>query len=113
LVDGPPGTELHTVVDELPTAGTGDTVPVVLPTMEVGMAPSGVNDIAVVDGVIAVEPRAMDVEIALGTVEGAGTVGMVMEGGGRAGTAGGGGAGTVEPKISVMNEVAGCADNVR
>ncbi len=69
------------------------------------MVPSGVNDIAVVDGVIA--------EIALGIVDGAGTVGRVMEGGGRAGTAGGGGAGTVEPKTSVMNEVAGCADSVR
>jgi hypothetical protein len=113
LVGGPPGVELHTVADELPTGGTGDIVPVVLPTMDVGMVPSGVDDIAVVDGVIAVELRAMDADTVPATVDGAGTVGIVMEGGGRAGTAGGGGAGTVEPKISVMNEVAGCADSVR
>jgi hypothetical protein len=103
--------ELHTVVEGLPTEGTGDMVPVVLPTMDVGMVPNGVEDIAVVDGVIAVEPRAMDVDTVPGTVDGAGTVGIVMEGGGR--TAGGGGAGIVEPEKSDMNGVAGCADSVR
>jgi hypothetical protein len=72
-------------------------VPVVLPAMDVGMVPNGVDDIAVADGVIAVEPRAIDVDTVPGTVDGAGTVGIVMEGGGGAGTAGGGGAGMVEP----------------
>jgi hypothetical protein len=32
LVGGPPGVELHTVVDGLPSGDTGGTVPVVLPT---------------------------------------------------------------------------------
>jgi hypothetical protein len=32
LVGGPPGIELHTVVDGLPSGDTGGTVPVVLPT---------------------------------------------------------------------------------
>jgi hypothetical protein len=113
LVGGPPGTELHTVVDELPSGSTGDMVPVVLPTMDVGMVPNGVNDIAVVDGLIAIKPRAADVDTLPDTVDGAGTAGIAMEGGGGAGTAGGGGAGTVEPKISVINDVAGCADSVR
>jgi hypothetical protein len=48
LVGGPPGVELHTVVDELPSGDTGDMVPVVLPTIDAEMAPNGVG------GVIAV-----------------------------------------------------------
>jgi hypothetical protein len=114
LVGGPPGEELHTVVDGLPTGDTGDIVPVVLPPIDVGMVPNGVDDISEVDGVIAVVPPAMGVETVLGTVDGVvGTGGMAMEGEGSAGIAGGGAAGMVEPKISVMNDVAGCADSVR
>jgi hypothetical protein len=117
LVGGPPGVELHTVVDEMPTGDTGDMVPVVLPTIGVGMVPNGVDDIVaidnvvVVDGVIMAVLPAMDVETAPGMVDGDGTGAAVMEGGGGAGTAGSGGAGTVEPGKSDMNDVAGCADS--
>jgi hypothetical protein len=87
---------------------------VVLPPIDVGMVPNGVDDISEVDDIIAVVPPAMGVETALGTVDGVvGTGGTVMEGGGRAGTVGGGGAGMVVPKISVMADVAGCADSTR
>jgi hypothetical protein len=118
LVGGPPGVELHTVVDALPSGDTGDMVPVVLPTIGVGMVPnavagiSAVDDIVVVDSVIVAELPAMDVGTVLGTVDGVGTGVAVMEGGGGAGTAGGGGAGIVEPGKSDMNDVAGCADSV-
>ena len=37
LVGGPPGTSLHTVVDGLPSGDAGAMVPVVLPTIGVGM----------------------------------------------------------------------------
>jgi hypothetical protein len=108
LVGGPPGVELHTAVAEPPTGGGGDMVPVVLPMMNVGMVPNGVDDTAVVDGVTAVVPPAM-----LDATDGVGAVGTVMEGGARAGGAGGGGAGTVELGKSVMNDVAGCTDTVK
>ena len=98
LVGGPPGVELHTVVDGLPSGDTGDMVPVVLPTtIGEGMVPNGaayivaVDDIVVVDGIIVAVLPAMYVE----TVPG--TVGAVMEGWGRGGTAGGCGAGMVVP----------------
>lgn len=110
LVGGPPGTELHTVVAVPPTGGIGDVVPVVLPMIDVGMVPKAVDDIVVIDGVIAVEPTAMDAETVLGGVD---TVGTVMEGGGRGGGVGRGGAGTVELGKSVRNDVAGCTDTVR
>ena len=106
LVGGPPGVELHTVVDELPSGDTGDMVPVVLPTIGVEMVPNGA-----VDGVIVAVPPAMDVETVLGSVDGVGTDVAVMEGGDRAGIAGGGGAGTVVPGIVDKNDVAGCADS--
>jgi hypothetical protein len=113
LVGGPPGVELQTVVDELPSGGTGDMVPVVLPTIGVGMVPNGVDDIVtvddivVVDGVIVAALPAMDGESVFGIVDGVGTGVAVMEGGGGAGIGGGGGAGTVEPGKSDMNDVAG------
>jgi hypothetical protein len=113
LVGGPPGVELQTVVDELPIGDTGDTFPVVLPTMDVGMVPSAVEDIVGAEDAITAEPPDMDVDTVPGTVDGAGTAGIVIEGGGGAGTAGGGGSGTVEPGKSDMNDVAGCADSVR
>jgi hypothetical protein len=90
--------ELQTVVDELPSGDTGDMIPVVLPTIAVGMVPNGVagiiagDDIVVVDGV------------------GTGAAAVVGRGGG--GIAGGSGAGTVEPGNVDRNDVAGCADSV-
>jgi hypothetical protein len=98
LVGGPPGVELQTMV-ELPTGDTGDMIPVVLTTMDVGMVPNGVDDIVVVDGVIVVAPLVTDAEATLGAVDGVGTVGTVIEGRGRAGIAGSGGAGIVVPGI--------------
>jgi hypothetical protein len=101
LVGGPPGVELHTVVDELPSGDTGDMVPVALPTtIGEGMVPNGGAD------VIAVVLLVIDVEIVPGTV------GTAMEGAGKGGTAGGCGVGTVEPGRVDMNDVAGCADSV-
>jgi hypothetical protein len=113
LVGGPPGIELHTVVDELPSGDTGDMVPVVLPTIDVGMVPNAVpgiivvDDIVVVDGVIVAVLPAMDVET--GTVDGVGTdVAVAADGG--ADTADDD-TGTVEPGKSVMKDVAGVADS--
>ncbi len=106
LVGGPPGVELQTVVDELPSGDTGDMVPVVLPTIGVEMVPNGVA------GISAAVLPATDVETVVGTVDGAGTGAAVMAGGGGAGIAGGGGAGTVVPGIVDRNDVAGCADSV-
>ena len=116
LVGGPPGVELHTVVDELPTGDTGDMVPVVLPTIGVGIVPNAVagiiavDDIDVVDGVIIAGLPGMAVETVPGTVDGVGT-GVAL-------TAGGGAAvadddtGIVEPGKSVINDVAGVADSM-
>jgi hypothetical protein len=78
LVGGPPGVELHTVVDELPSGVVGDVIPVVLPTIGVGMLPNraagiiALDDIVVVDGVIVVDGT-MDVETVLGPLDGVGT----------------------------------------
>ena len=103
LVDGPPGVELQTVIDELPSGDTGDMVPVVLPTIGVGMVPNGVIIVAVL--------LATDVGTVVDTVDGASTGAAVMAGGGGGGVAGGG-AGTVVPGIVDRNDVAGCADSV-
>jgi hypothetical protein len=103
LVGGPPGVELHTVVDELPSGDTGAMVPILLPTIGIPNT---------VDGVIVAVLPAMDVEAVLGTVDSIGTGAAVMEGAGSAGTAGGGGAGAVEPGNVDKNDVAGCADSV-
>lgn len=104
MVGGPPGVELHTVVDELPSEGAGDMVPVVLPTKGVGMVPNGVADIVAVDDIV--------VDAVPGTVDDGGTAVAAMEGEGRAGMAGGTCAGMVEPGTSDKNDVAGCADSV-
>lgn len=64
LVGGPPGAKLHTVVDEAPTGGVGDIVPVVLATtMDVGMALMAVGN-----GASAVAPEVPVVSDATGTV---------------------------------------------
>jgi hypothetical protein len=86
------------VVDELPSGDTGNMVPVMLPTIGVGMVPDGVAGISAAD------------DIAL--VDGVGTGAAAIVGRGGAGTAGGGGAGTVVPGIVDRNDVAGCADSV-
>jgi hypothetical protein len=116
LVGGPPGVELHTVVDALPSGDSGDMVPVVLPTIGVGMAPNGVDDIVVVDdidvvdGVIIAGLPGMAVETVPGTVDGVGTDVAVTAGGGAA--VADDDTGIVEPGKSVINDVAGVADSV-
>jgi hypothetical protein len=110
--------ELHTVVEELPSGFVGETVPVVVLTIGVGMLPNAAGivaagDIVVVDAVIVAVVPGMDVEAVLGTVDDVGTGTGAMEGAGRGGTAGGCGAGMVVPGKSVMNDVAGCADSGR
>jgi hypothetical protein len=118
LLGGPPGIELHTVVEGLPSGLAGETFPVVVMAIGVEIVPNGeagviaVGDIVAADDVTVAVVPGMDVETVLGTVDDAGTGIAVMEGDGRGGTAGGGGAGTVEPGKLVMNEVAGCADSV-
>jgi hypothetical protein len=113
LVGGPPGVELHTVVDGLPSGDTGGMVPVALLTKGVGMVPNAVPGIVVVDDVVivvdgmvvAVLPT-MDVEAVVGTViDGVGAdVAPTAPSGDDAN-------GTVEPGKSVINDVAGVADN--
>ena len=79
LVGGPPGKELHTVVDELPTGDTGDIVPVVLATRNVGMVPRAVDAVEA-DGITAFMPRAMDPETVPDALVSIGTGGATMEG---------------------------------
>ena len=55
LVGGPPGVELHTVVEELPSGVMGDMVPVVLPLIDAELIVDGANAIAVVALVLAVD----------------------------------------------------------
>jgi hypothetical protein len=110
--------ELHTVVEALPSGAVGEMFPVVVVTTGVGMVPNAavgiiaVGDIVVDDVIVAAVPG-MDVETVLSTVDEVGTGIAAMEGDGRAGIAGGGGAGMVVPKKSVMDDVAGWADSVR
>jgi len=102
------------MLEGLPSGAVGEMFPIVVTTTGVGIVPKGaagvvaVGDIVVVDAVIVAVVPGMDVER-----DGAGTGAAVMEGDGRGGSAGGCGAGIVVPGKSVMNEVAGCADNVR
>jgi hypothetical protein len=104
--------ELHTVVDGLPSGAIGEMVPIVLPTMDVVMAPNGVDGIVVVDDVIVAVAPGMYVGAVPSIIDGSGTGTGVIEGNGRGGTAGGGGAGTVEPGKTVMADVSGCWENV-
>ena len=80
LVGRPPGKALHMVVDELPTGGTGDIVPVVLAARNVGIVPRAVDDVVAADGIIAFMPRAMDVEAERDALDNIGTGGATMEG---------------------------------
>ena len=97
LVGGPPGVELHMMLDALPIGDTGGTDPVEVGTMGAGMVPKGVDDIVV--GVIAIMPSVMDVGDVLDTIDDIGKGGTMMEGAGKAGTVSGGGAGMVVPGI--------------
>ena len=81
MVGGPPGIELHTVVEGLPSGAVGGMFPVVVTTIGVGMVPNGAA------GVI------IDVETGLGTVDDVGTGIAVMEGDGGVCVTGGSGAG--------------------
>jgi len=106
------------MVEELPSGAVGEMFPVVVTTSGVGRVPEGtaevaVGDIVVVDAVIVAVVPGMDVERVLMTVDGAGMGVAIMDGEGRGGTGSGCGAGIVVPGKSVMNEVAGRADNVR
>jgi hypothetical protein len=118
LVGGPPGIELHTVVEGLPSGGVGATFPVVVVTNDVGMVPNGaagviaVGDIVAVDAFIVAAVPGIDVETVFGTVDNVGTGIGAMEGDGGDDIAGGCGAGMVEPGKSDMNDEAGCADSV-
>ena len=117
LVGGPPGVELHTVVEGLPSRVVGEMFPVVVGTIGVGIVPNGdpgvIGDIvAAGDIVVAVAPG-VDAETMFGAADGTGTGTAVIEGDGRGGTWGGCGAGTVELGKSVRNDVAGCADRLR
>jgi hypothetical protein len=105
------------MVEGLPSRGV-ETFPVVVATIGVGMVPKAaagviaVDDIVVDDVIVAVLPG-MDVETGLSTVDDVGTGIAAMDGDGRAGIAGGCGAGMVEPGRSDMDDVAGCADSAR
>jgi hypothetical protein len=98
LVGGPPGMELHTMVEALPGRVVGGIFPVVVVTIGDGMVPSGVAGVVAADDIV--------------TADGIGMDGAAMEGEGRGGSVGGCGAGMVVPGKSVMNDVAGCADSV-
>jgi hypothetical protein len=117
LVGGPPGVELQTTVDEVPSGTVGEVIPVVLATIGVGMVPNAAGVVAV-DGivVIVVVPPAMNGGTVLGIVAVDG-VGVLVDaedvGGGAstgAATANVGGIGIVEPGIVDRKDVAGWAD---
>jgi hypothetical protein len=102
LVGGPPGTELHTVVEGLPSGFVGEMFPVAVMPIGVGMVPNAVDviavgDVVVVDVVVMAVVPGMDVETVLSTVGDIGTGIGAIEGTGRGGSAGGCGAGMVVP----------------
>jgi hypothetical protein len=90
-------------------------VPVVLPTIGVGMVPNAVagiiaaDNIVVVDDVIIAGLPGIAVETVPGSVDGVGTGAAMMEGGGAA--VADDDTGIVEPGKSVINDVAGVADS--
>jgi hypothetical protein len=65
---------LHTVVDELPTGGIGDMVPVMLPTTDMGMDPNGVAGIIAVDDIVVDDIVVVDANIGAVPVIGEGMV---------------------------------------
>jgi hypothetical protein len=101
LVGGPPGIELHTVVEELPGRDVGGTFPIPVVTMGTGIAPNtpagAIAGGGIVGAGVAVAVLAMELERLLTTNGTAGTGAGAKEGDGRGGTEGGGGAGMVVP----------------
>ena len=114
---------LHTVVDEVPSGVIGAVIPVVLATTGVGMLPNAVagivvvddagiivvDDIVVVDGVIAVKGT-MDVETVLGPLDGVATgvlLNAEMGDVGRSGCPCAGGGGMAGLEIADAAEAAG------
>ena len=97
------------MVDALPTGDTGDIVAVVLPAIGEGMVPRAVagviasDDIVVVDDIVAAEVPCTDVGIGPIAGDGAGT--------GIADTTDDG-AGKAEFGYRVMNDAAGCVENI-
>jgi hypothetical protein len=111
LVGGPPGVELHTVLEELPSGAVGEMFPIVVMAIGVGMDPSAAVGAIAAGGIVGasavVVAPGMKVEGVLITISGAGTGTGAKDGDGNGGTVGGGGAGMVEPGRSLMNDVAG------
>jgi hypothetical protein len=107
LVGGPPGTELHTVVEALPSGVVGEVFPVEVITIGVGMVPNGAA------GVITV------VEAGLGAIDDVGTGIAATEGDGGVGLIGASGAATPTSEtigtamtFAEVEELAGIADVV-
>jgi hypothetical protein len=115
LVGGPPGVELHVVVEKLPIGVIGAVFPVVVTTIGVGIVPNGravaiaAAGVIVEDVVIVVVPG---IEMEIGAVDDVGTGTAVKEGDGRGGTAGACGAGMVESGKKLVDDVAGCCEKV-
>lgn len=103
MVGGPPGIELHTVVEELPSGAVAGMFPIVVITIGVGIVPNAVagaiavGEIVGANAVIVAVALGTDVGRVLMTVDGACTGIAVVEGDGRGGSAGGCGAGMVVP----------------
>ena len=74
LVGGPPGVELHAMVDALPTGDTGDMVPVVLPAIGVGMVPNGLAGVIAIDDIVVVDGVGTGIAVIEGDTEVTGTV---------------------------------------
>jgi hypothetical protein len=110
LVGGPPGVELHTIGEGLPS-GDSDTVPVVLPTTGVGMVPNAVPGIIVVDGIVVVVLLAVEGETMAGTIDGFGAEVAVPADRGVIDPIADDALGIVESAKSVRNDVAGVADS--
>jgi len=115
LLGGPPGIELHMVVEELPSGVIGAVFPVVVMTIGVGIVPNGEPDViaatgVIVDDAVIVVVPGIDVEI--GTVDEVGTGTAGKKGDGRGGTADGCGSGMVESGKKLVDDVAGCWENV-
>jgi hypothetical protein len=114
LVGGPPGVELHTVVEELPSGAVGEMVPIVLTAIGAAMVPNAPAGANVGADVVVLATDVENVLVASVGVDtgpnGAGTTGA-MEGDGSGGTPGDGVAGMVDPGRSDMNDVAGNEDS--
>ena len=114
LVGGPPGVELHTVVEELPSGAVGEMVPIVLTAIGDPMVPNAPAGGNVGDDVVVLATEVENVLVAVIGIDagttGAGTTGA-REGDGSGGTPSAGVAGMVDPGRSDMNDVAGNEDS--